>query len=129
MRILSAAFLSLAACMLIAGQTYQGRILGIVSDEKGAVIRGGRVTITNTETGFARTVETTDAGDYVAANLPPGLYSVVAEATGFKKVQRPSIRVEVAKDVRIDITLIPGDISEAVTITDEAPLVETTNNV
>ena len=129
MRILNAAFLSLVACMLIAGQTYQGRILGIVTDEKGGVIRGGRVTITNTETGFARTVETTDAGDYVAANLPPGLYSVVGEATGFKRVQRPSIRVEVAKDVRIDITLIPGDISEAVTITDEAPLVETTNNV
>lgn len=129
MRILNAAFLSLTACMLIAGQTYQGRILGIVTDEKGGVISGGRVTITNTETGVARTVETTDAGDYVAANLPPGLYSVVAEASGFKKVQRPSIRVEVAKDVRIDLTMTPGDISEVVTISDEAPLVETANNV
>src|SRR5437762_2722318 len=129
MRILSAAFLILAAGILIVGQTYQGRILGIVTDEKGGVIRGGRITITNIETGVARTVETTDAGDYVAANLAPGLYSVVAEASGFKKVQRPSIRVEVAKDVRIDISMTPGDISESVTISEEAQLVDTTNNV
>jgi hypothetical protein len=129
MRILSAVFLSLAACILIVGQTYQGRILGIVTDEKGGVIRGGRIALTNTETGVVRTVETNDTGDYVAPNLPPGLYSVVAEAAGFKKVERPSIRVEVGKDVRIDVSMTPGDISESVTISEQAPLVESTNNV
>ena len=128
MKTVSAVFLLLTTCVFVAGQSYQGRILGIVTDEKGGVIKGGRITVTNTETGVVRTVESTDTGDYVVANLPPGLYSVKAESSGFKTVERPSIRVEVSKDVRIDFTMPPGEISESVTVNDEAPLVDSTTN-
>ena len=86
------------------------------------------MTITNTETGISRTLETNDSGDYVAPNLPPGLYTIVAEAQGFKRVERSQVRVEVAKDVRIDMTLVPGALNESITITGDAPLIETTNN-
>jgi hypothetical protein len=108
-------------------QTYQGRILGTVTDESGAVVKC-KVTITNVETGISRALETNDSGDYIAPNLPPGLYNIVAEAQGFKRVERTQIRVEVAKDVRIDLTLVPGALTESVTITGDAPLIETTNN-
>ncbi len=124
--LLAAPFVLLAFCIAIPAQTYQGRILGTVTDQSGAVVKSARIVITNTETGARREVETNDTGDYAAPSLPPGLYSVEASAQGFKKAERPSIRLEVAKDARIDLTLTPGDIAESVTITDEAPLVETT---
>src|SRR5262249_14447516 len=54
---------------------------------------------------------------------------VMVEAAGFKKIERPAVRLEVAKDVRIDISLPPGSITESVTINGDAPLIETTYNV
>jgi len=53
---------------------------------------------------------------------------VVAEATGFKKIERGGIRLEVAKDIRLDFTMQPGSVSETVTVTEQIPLVETTND-
>jgi hypothetical protein len=64
-------------------QTYQGRILGVVSDQNGAVIPGAQVIITNTATNTSRTLTTGGAGEYVAPNLEPGPYTVIAEARGF----------------------------------------------
>ena len=108
-------------------QTYQGRILGTVTDVNGAAVKGVKVIITNVETGASRTLESNESGDYVAPNLPPGLYSIVAESSGFKKVERTSVRLEVAKDLRIDLALTPGQISESVTVTNEPPAIETTS--
>src|SRR5262249_24787648 len=84
-------------------QTYQGRILGTVTDVNGAAVKGAKVIITNVETGASRTLETNESGDYVAPNLPPGLYRIVAESSGFKKMERTSVRLDVAKDLRIDL--------------------------
>src|SRR5215472_13554782 len=113
---------------LAHGQTQEGRILGTVADQSGGFIKGAHVTITNVDTGVARAIETNEAGDYVAPNLPPGLYKLVVEATGFKKVERMGIRLEVAKDLRLDFTLQPGSLTETVQVTEELPLVETTND-
>jgi len=113
---------------IASGQTQEGRILGTVTDQSGGLVKGAHLTITNVDTGIARTLETNDAGDYVAPSLPPGPYKLVVEATGFKKVERSSIRLEVAKDVRLDITMQPGSVSETVTVTEQLPLVETTND-
>jgi hypothetical protein len=110
------------------GQTQEGRILGTISDQSGGSIKGAHVTITNLDTGVARTLETNDAGDYVAPNLPAGPYKLVVETTGFKKLERSGIRLEVGKDARLDLTLQPGSVSETVTVTEQVPLVETTND-
>lgn len=112
---------------VVPAQTYQGRILGSVTDEQGAAVRAAKVAITNVETGASRTVESNDAGDYVAPNLAPGLYSVVVEASGFKKAEHAQVRVEVASDVRIDVSLVAGNITESVTVTLESPEIDTTN--
>jgi len=111
-----------------SAQTQEGRILGTVTDQSSGLVKGARVTITNVETAVARTLETNEAGDYVAPSLPPGSYKLVVEATGFKKVERAGIRLEVAKDLRLDITMQPGSVSETVTVTEQLPLVETTND-
>src|SRR5467141_3392060 len=113
---------------IASGQTQEGRILGTVTDQSGGLVKGARVTITNVDTGVARTLETNDAGDYVAPSLPPGPYKLVVEATGFKKIERGGIRLEVAKDIRLDMTMQPGSVSEVVEVTEQVPLVETTND-
>jgi len=53
---------------------------------------------------------------------------LVVEATGFKKVERSGVQLEVAKDIRLDLTMQPGSVSETVTVTEQLPLVETTND-
>lgn len=121
---------TLAGCLLLLctiglAQSNNGRILGTVTDQTGAVLPGAKVTITDTDRGLSRAPTTNDVGEYVAPNLQPGLYKITAEASNFKKVERPAIRLEVAKDIRIDLQLTTGNASEVVTVTDEAPLVDT----
>jgi hypothetical protein len=116
-------------CNFASGQTTQGRILGNITDQSGAVINGARITITNTETGISRDTTSSTSGDYLASALQPGVYQITVEAPAFKKSERTGIRVEVAKDVRLDVQLQPGAVTESVTISGDSPLVETTNNV
>ena len=63
----------------------------------------------------------------MAADLVPGIYKIHVEAKGFKSVERPSVGVEVATDVRADFALQPGNVSEVVTVYEEVPLVNTTS--
>lgn len=82
----------LFAALLVASramaQTYEGRILGTVRDSSGGVVVNAKVTVTNAGTKLSRDLATNSAGDYVAPALEPGLYTVSAEAPGFKKVER-----------------------------------------
>lgn len=112
-----------------AAQSNNGRILGSVTDASGAVVTGAKVVITDTERGVSQTLTTNESGEYVAPSLRPGLYGITAESSGFKKSERPSIRLEVAQDLRIDFQLKTGTASEVVTVLDEAPLVDTNNTV
>ena len=123
-----ALLLLLALCAGLLAQTYQGRILGTVTDSSGAVVPSAKITINNPDTGLTRTLTTTATGDYVAPALPPGNYQITVEAPNFKKYEQKGVRLEVAKDVRIDAKLEAGGASESVTVTSDAPLVETTNN-
>jgi hypothetical protein len=126
--VLSAAALLLFCGSTLQAQTYEGRILGTVNDSSGASVAGAKVQITNTGTGISRTLQSNETGEFVAPNLEPGLYTVTVESSGFKKVQRGGIRLEVGKDARIDITLVPGAVEQTVQVTEDVPLVETTND-
>ncbi|HKD63360.1 MAG TPA: carboxypeptidase-like regulatory domain-containing protein [Candidatus Acidoferrales bacterium] len=111
-----------------AAQSNDGRILGTVTDSQGKVVVGAKIAITNTGTGATRNLDSNGAGDYTAPALQPGLYTVTAESRGFKKVEHSNIRLEVGKDVRVDIQLVPGAVDETVQVTAEAPLITTTND-
>src|ERR1035441_6625703 len=121
--------LGLSVNFSLMAQTSEGRILGSVVDPSGAVVGSAKVTITNTATGTSRTITTTAAGDYAAPNLEPGSYVVTVESPGFQKAQHTAIKLEVAKDVRVDFKLTPGAISETMTVSGEAPMVDTTSDV
>jgi len=119
----------LAFSSMLFGQTQQGRIVGRVTDSTGAVVSNAKVTITDTGTGVSRNLETNAAGDYVAPNLNPGVYSITAEMAGFQKVVRTNVRVEVATNQRIDFALKPGDVAETVQVTGEQAAIDTVTDV
>ncbi len=112
----------------VFSQTTTGRILGEVTDSSGAGLAGATVTVTDVQRATTRTVTADQSGNYAVPNLAPSVYSVRAEAKGFKRVERPSVPIEVATDVTVDISLPPGNVTETVVVTDEVPLVNTTSS-
>lgn len=108
-------------------QTSTGRILGTVTDSTGGAISGAEVTVTDTDRGTTRRLVTDAAGEYNAPSLIPGNYSVKAESKGFNSTERNGITLEVNGQLQIDVVLHPGEQTQTVTITAEAPLIETTN--
>src|ERR1700693_1215725 len=127
-RILGIICLVLAVAVPLISQTTTGRILGTVSDQSGAAVAGAAVVVTDVQRGTTRAVDSDASGDYVVTELQPGVYKVRAEAKGFKTVERINIVVEVAEDLRVDISLPTGQVSETVIVTDEVPLVNTTSS-
>jgi len=109
-------------------QAVSGTILGTVTDSTGSVVPGATVTILNTGTGLTRSVTTDASGEFTAPQVPTGKYSVTAELSGFKKVTLENIDVGVDQRVRVDVKLEMGAMTEAVTITAESPLVQTSSS-
>jgi hypothetical protein len=125
-KILTVTFGVLLLCVPAFSQGNTGRILGTVTDQSGGVVAGATVTVIDTARGVNRTLTSDDAGEYNAPNLTPGNYTVRAEAKGFKKLERQNVALEVGKEVRIDLTVQPGQQEQTVTVTEQVPLVETT---
>ena len=115
----------LFSCALFAQGNF-GRILGSVKDSTGAVIPGASVSIIDKDRGLARTLTTDEAGQYNAPNLIPGTYTVRAELPGFKRLDRENVVVEVGSEIRVDVTIEPGQQGETVTVSEAIPLVDTT---
>ncbi len=111
-----------------AAQAVSGTILGRVTDTSAAVIPGAKVTVTQTDTGFTRTLITDSKGEYTAPSIPTGTYSVTAELTGFKTVTLANIRVGVDQRVRTDLKLDVGQMTETVEIQAETPLLQTSSS-
>ena len=126
-RVLGIACVAVAISLPVLSQTTMGRILGSVSDQSGAAVAGATVVITEVQRGTTRTVTTDASGNYAVPEVQPGIYKVRAEAKGFKVVERVNIVVEVAEDLRVDISLPPGQISETVVVYAEVPLVNSTS--
>jgi hypothetical protein len=103
-----------------------GRILGTVTDQSGGVVAGATVTVIDTQRGVNRSLTSDDAGEYNAPNLTPGMYTIRAEAKGFKKLERQNVALEVGKEVRVDLIVQPGGQEQTVTVTESVPLVDTT---
>jgi hypothetical protein len=108
-------------------QSAQGQIGGQVTDSSGGTVPGATVTVANLGTQATRVLITNNAGEYVAAGLDPGVYSVTVEAKSFRKIIRDRVQIEVGSPVRIDFELTPGDVSEIVEVKAETPLTDTTD--
>ncbi len=122
---------SVLALLLISlplfSQASQGTIQGGVFDQTGGAIAGAMVTVTDVARGVTRNLIADNAGQYVAASLNPGTYTVRAEAKGFRAVEHTGVLVEVGQNIRIDLTLQPGEQTQAITVTSELPAIDTTD--
>jgi len=120
--------LGITLVLLLSGALYAqgnfGRILGTVTDQTGAVLSGAAVTVIDTQRGIARSLVTDSAGAYDAPNLNPSTYTVKVEMKGFKVLNRPNIVLEVGKEIRVDLTPVPGEQSQTVIVEATAPLVD-----
>jgi hypothetical protein len=102
-------------------------LVGTITDSNGGAISGASVTVQDVDRGTSRSLITDDTGAYNAPNLLPGNYKVRAEFKGFKAVERQNIVLEVGQEIRVDLALQPGEQAQTITVTEEIPLVETTN--
>ena len=118
---------ALAATGYAGAQTAAlGNIGGIVRDSTGAVVAGITVTVNDSGTGAVHTVTTDSEGHYAVNFLQPGTYEVIAGGTGsFGKIDRKNVPVTVGAPITIDVTLPAAEVNSTVTVTSEAPLVDT----
>ncbi|HEY6402706.1 MAG TPA: TonB-dependent receptor [Blastocatellia bacterium] len=107
------------------GQSDRGAITGTVTDSSGAIIPGAKVTITNLNSGEVRVSAATAEGYFTFPELPANLYRLTVEAKGFKIAVVENIQVGVQTTRRADIQLLAGEVSETVTVSAEAPLIQT----
>jgi hypothetical protein len=118
----------LTASLLLA-QGSEGRILGTVTDTSGAVVSNAAIAVTNTATGVSRKTTSSKAGEFVVPELEAGPYSVKVEAVGFATILRTGLRLEVAKEMRVDVQLKAGSQTEQIEVSGEAPIIDTTSDV
>jgi hypothetical protein len=108
-------------------QSSNGSISGTVTDAAGGVLPGVTVTALNTATGLSRNTVSNPVGHYDLPLLPPGVYSLSSELSGFQPVKYDRIVVNVGSDSSVNFKLTQG-VSESVTVTAAAPLVDTTRS-
>src|SRR5579871_3486809 len=123
----------LVAVVLLAGhgamaQAVRGAVLGSVTDKTGGVLPGVTVNVTNTETGVVQTTVSDAQGRYSVTDVLPGTYSVESSLSGFQKVVRQGIRVVVGAEVVVDFSLGPSAVSETITVSAAAPIVDTVSS-
>jgi hypothetical protein len=117
------AFLVLGATSAVA-QFDRGTISGTVKDAQGGVVPGVTVTATSTQTQQTRTVVTDGSGFYTFPNLQPSRYDISAELQGFKKANRTGVQVDAASSLTLDFGLETGALTEEVTVTAEASMLQ-----
>ena len=121
-------------CLLLAAprgmyaQVDQGTIAGVVQDQTGAVVPKAKVTLTNPDTGLVLDRDSNESGVYVFSPLKIGNYKVSATASGFQTTARENLHLDAEQRLNIVLTLVPGAVSQTVTVSDAAPLLQSETN-
>jgi hypothetical protein len=116
--------LCLATCLGAYGQS-TATLFGLVRDPSGAVLAKAKITLRNTDKGTSRTTLTDGEGRYNLSNVEPGNYELRAEAAGFRTEVKSGVVLTVGGSSQIDLSMRVGTATEVVSVTDQAPLIET----
>ena len=117
-----------SACACAQSEAGGATLTGTVTDQTGAAIVGAKVTATNAQTGFVRATQTNEVGLYNLVRLPVGTYGLLVESSGFRAAKKSYIRLAVGAIAALDVRLEIGSTQEAVTVTAEVPVVESTRS-
>jgi hypothetical protein len=109
-----------------AAQSESGVIAGTVRDAQGGVLPGATITLRNVESGVVRTAASESNGTYRLPGLPPGRYELTAELTGFANAAVTDLTITIGLQLQRDLTMALQSVQETVSVTAEAPVVETT---
>lgn len=126
-RTLFVALLLLGFMSSAFGQRNTASVFGTVLDPSGSVIAGVNVLIVNDDTGQETKTVTDNLGNFVLPDLSPGRYTLTIGAQGFKQFVRKDLRLAVDQRPQINITLQVGSVTETVTVTEPAPIVDPTH--
>jgi trimeric autotransporter adhesin len=128
--LLAALWLGGAALFVIPpdafAQSSQGGLRGTVKDAQG-VIPGVTVALINQGTSVARETVTNESGEYSFPAVDPAAYTVRVSVQGFKTFERQGVRISTQQFVSLDVVLEVGTLEETITVTADAPLIETSN--
>jgi hypothetical protein len=102
-----------------------GSVLGTVTDPAGSAVPGAKVTATETATALKQTVTADGQGFYVFQSLPVGRYDVEIDAAGFKPLRRTGVAIDVDSKVVVDASLVIGEKTDTVSVSESAVHVET----
>lgn len=130
---LHAAMAMLAFTLLLLGTrthaqtSFTGALTGIVTDPSGAIVPGATVRVINVATGDSHSFVSQTNGSYLAPFLAPGAYRVEVSKNGFKTVNLTGISIAVTETSTLNVRLEIGEVSQNVTVTTEAQLLQTQN--
>src|SRR5205814_3740775 len=117
-------FMSLGTSGILFAQSDLGRISGFIKDPSGATIANAKVTVQN-KSGVERQTTTNESGYYVITNVPPGFYTMIAEAAGFQRYETRDNKLDPSADLVIDVTLTVGSASQTVEVSASAVQLQT----
>ncbi|MBL8229213.1 MAG: TonB-dependent receptor [Bryobacterales bacterium] len=115
----------LATAGLAHSQSTTAELSGLVADEQGAAIANAKVSLRNSGTGATREAITDSGGAFLIGQLTPGDYQLTAEMAGFRRYVRNGVTLQVGQRARVDVQLTLGTVSEAIEVTAEPPLLDT----
>src|SRR5438128_611111 len=123
-------YVRLVLTILLAGVTLEAQVTtatvyGAVRDSTGAVLPGVMVTATNQGTNLSRDAVTDERGEFALPALPVGRYTLKIELPGFKTYTNQGLDLGAGQTVRQTFTLEVGQVSENITVSETAPLVQT----
>ncbi len=99
----------------VEGQNYRASIRGKIMDAAGQPVTGAALNLTREETNESRVSTSNTEGEYAFSLLPPGVYSLRVEQSGFKK-SKHRITIEVNQDARVDVSLETGLLTEEIVV-------------
>jgi hypothetical protein len=108
-----------------AAQETRSTILGTVRDPSGGILPGASIVVTNEETNVSNETVSNEHGAFEVTYLIPGTYRIAVSVSGFKKFTRTGLPLAVNARVEVPVVLEVGSVSDEVTVTAEAPLLET----
>jgi hypothetical protein len=120
-----ASLIATATALPLAAQIGGGALAGEVVDQARAGVAGASVSVVARGTNLTRTAVTNQDGSYRVLGLLPGVYQVRVELNGFRPLIRDGIRIATGETLRVDLELTVGGVTEAVTVTADAPLLRT----
>jgi hypothetical protein len=127
-------FLSLLVALFFAplpapAQLYTGSVTGVVTDSSGATIPAVKITLVDQGKGFSFTATTDNTGRYLLRSIPPGTYTITAEAANFEKETQENIKVDVSQNISVDLALKVGSINDVVEVTASSVQLQTEDAV